>query len=136
MSWLPKSPKARRRLTLVAAIAPVLALAVGLALGGLGDSISIFYTPSQAATAKPKAAAKAKPAAQGSGRKASTRKASKASGSVQLSPSTGVDSAAPQRVGRKRKPGGLAVGEGPVAEQAPTPPCTRTGLAPTRLPRC
>ena len=25
MSWLPKSPKARRRLTLVAAIAPVLA---------------------------------------------------------------------------------------------------------------
>src|SRR6185369_11122959 len=53
MSWLPKSPKARRRLTLVAAIAPVLALAVGLALWGLRDSISFFYTPSQAAAAKP-----------------------------------------------------------------------------------
>ena len=53
MSWLPKSPKARRRLTLVAAIAPVLALAVGLALWGLRDSISFFYTPSQAASAHP-----------------------------------------------------------------------------------
>ena len=53
MSWLPKSPKARRRLTLVAAIAPVLALAVGLTLWGLRDSISFFYTPSQAAAAKP-----------------------------------------------------------------------------------
>jgi cytochrome c-type biogenesis protein CcmE len=53
MSWLPKSPKARRRLTLVAAIAPVLALAVGLALWGLRDPISFFYTPSQAAAAKP-----------------------------------------------------------------------------------
>jgi cytochrome c-type biogenesis protein CcmE len=53
MSWLPKSPKARRRLTLVAAIAPVLALAVGLALWGLRDSISFFYTPSQAAAAQP-----------------------------------------------------------------------------------
>jgi cytochrome c-type biogenesis protein CcmE len=53
MSWLPKSPKARRRLTLVAAIAPVLALAIGLALWGLRDSISFFYTPSQAAAAKP-----------------------------------------------------------------------------------
>lgn len=53
MSWLPKSRKARRRLTLVAAIAPVLALAVGLTLWGLRDSISFFYTPSQAAAAKP-----------------------------------------------------------------------------------
>ena len=53
MSWLPKSPKARRRLTLVAAIAPVLALAVGLTLWGLRDSISFFYTPSQADQAKP-----------------------------------------------------------------------------------
>ena len=32
MSLLPKSPKARRRLTLIAAIAPVLVLAIGLAL--------------------------------------------------------------------------------------------------------
>jgi cytochrome c-type biogenesis protein CcmE len=53
MSWLPKSPKARRRLTLILAIAPVLALAVGLTLWGLRGSISFFYTPSQAAAAKP-----------------------------------------------------------------------------------
>jgi len=53
MSWMPKSPKARRRLTLVLAIAPVLALAVGLTLWGLRSSISFFYTPSQAAAAKP-----------------------------------------------------------------------------------
>ncbi|WP_372785171.1 cytochrome c maturation protein CcmE [Phenylobacterium sp.] len=53
MSWLPKSPKARRRLTLVAAIAPILILAVGLTLWGLSDSISFFYTPSQAAKAHP-----------------------------------------------------------------------------------
>jgi cytochrome c-type biogenesis protein CcmE len=53
MSWLPKSPKARRRLTLVAAIAPVLAIAVALTLWGLKDSISFFYTPSQADEAKP-----------------------------------------------------------------------------------
>ena len=53
MSWLPKSPKARRRLTLVAAIAPILAIAVGLTLWGLKDSISFFYTPSQADAAKP-----------------------------------------------------------------------------------
>jgi cytochrome c-type biogenesis protein CcmE len=55
MSWLPKSPKARRRLTLVLAIAPVLALAVGLSLWGLRSSISFFYTPSQAAKANPPA---------------------------------------------------------------------------------
>lgn len=53
MSWLPKSPKARRRLTLILAIAPVLALAAGLTLWGLRDSISFFYTPSQADAAKP-----------------------------------------------------------------------------------
>ncbi|WP_374571645.1 cytochrome c maturation protein CcmE [Phenylobacterium sp.] len=51
--FLPKSPKARRRLLLIAAIAPVLALAAGLTLWGLSDSISFFYTPSQAAAAKP-----------------------------------------------------------------------------------
>ena len=55
MSLLPKSPKARRRLILIAAIAPVLAPAVGLALWGLGDSVSFFYTPSQAAKAHPPA---------------------------------------------------------------------------------
>jgi cytochrome c-type biogenesis protein CcmE len=53
MSLLPKSPKARRRLTLIAAIAPVLALAVGLTLWGLRGSISFFYTPTQAAAARP-----------------------------------------------------------------------------------
>ncbi len=52
MSWLPKSAKARRRLTLLAVIAPVLAVAVGLTLWGLRDSISFFYTPSQAEAAK------------------------------------------------------------------------------------
>jgi cytochrome c-type biogenesis protein CcmE len=55
MSLLPKSPKARRRLILLAVTAPVLALAVGLALWGLGDSVSFFYTPSQAAKAHPPA---------------------------------------------------------------------------------
>lgn len=53
MSWLPKSPKARRRMILVLAVAPILALAVGLTLWGLRDSISFFYTPSQADAAKP-----------------------------------------------------------------------------------
>jgi cytochrome c-type biogenesis protein CcmE len=53
MSWLPKSRKARARLILLAAIAPVLALAIGLTLWGLRDSISFFYTPSQAAEARP-----------------------------------------------------------------------------------
>jgi cytochrome c-type biogenesis protein CcmE len=51
--WLPKSRKARRRLMLLGAIAPVLVLAVGLTLWGLSDSISYFYTPSQADAAKP-----------------------------------------------------------------------------------
>ncbi len=55
MSFWPKSRKARRRPTLLAAIAPVLALAVGLTLWGLRDSISFFYTPSQAAKARPPA---------------------------------------------------------------------------------
>jgi cytochrome c-type biogenesis protein CcmE len=55
MSWLPKSRKARMRLTLMAAIAPVLALAVGLTLWGMQDSISFFYTPSQAAAVRPQA---------------------------------------------------------------------------------
>jgi cytochrome c-type biogenesis protein CcmE len=52
MSFWPKSRKARRRLTILLAIAPVLALAVGLALFGLRDSISLFYTPAQAQEAK------------------------------------------------------------------------------------
>jgi len=51
MAWLPKSRTARRRLTVVAAVAPVLVLAVGLALFGLRSSISYFYTPAQARAA-------------------------------------------------------------------------------------
>ena len=51
MSFWPKSRKARRRLTILLAIAPVLALAVGLALYGLRDNISLFYTPAQAKAA-------------------------------------------------------------------------------------
>ena len=48
MSWLPKSPKARRRLWIVAAVAPVLALAVGLSLWAARDSVTFFYSPSEA----------------------------------------------------------------------------------------
>jgi cytochrome c-type biogenesis protein CcmE len=48
MGWLPKSPKARRRLTLVAAAAPVLAAAVALSLWAMRDAVVFFYGPSQA----------------------------------------------------------------------------------------
>jgi cytochrome c-type biogenesis protein CcmE len=51
--WLPKSRTARRRLLVLSAVAPVLALAVGLTLWGLSDSISYFYTPAQAAESRP-----------------------------------------------------------------------------------
>ena len=53
MTLLPKSRKARMRLLLLSIIAPVVTLAAGLALWGMRDSISFFYTPSQAAEAKP-----------------------------------------------------------------------------------
>ena len=53
--WLPRSPRARRRLTLLAVIAPILALAAGLTLWGLRGSISYFYTPAQADAAQPSA---------------------------------------------------------------------------------
>lgn len=53
MSFLPKSRKARTRLLLLSIIAPVVALAVGLSLWGMRDSISFFYTPGQARQAKP-----------------------------------------------------------------------------------
>ncbi|MGR4865187.1 cytochrome c maturation protein CcmE [Caulobacter sp. LARHSG274] len=59
MSFLPKSRKARRRLTVLLAVAPVVALAVGLALWGMRDAISLFYTPSQAAAAHVPAGRKA-----------------------------------------------------------------------------
>lgn len=47
MSWLPKSPKARRRLWIVAAAAPILALAVGLSLWAMNDSVTYFFSPSE-----------------------------------------------------------------------------------------
>ena len=43
MSWMPKSPKARRRLWVVIAAAPVLALAVGLSLFAMRDSVTFFF---------------------------------------------------------------------------------------------
>ena len=51
MSLLPKSRKARRRLTAIAIIAPVVVVAAGLTLYGLRGSISYFYTPAQAVAA-------------------------------------------------------------------------------------
>lgn len=48
MSWLPKSPKARRRLWIVMAVAPVLALAVGLSLWAMRGSVTYFFSPSEA----------------------------------------------------------------------------------------
>ena len=52
MRFLPRSRTARRRLMTVAAAAPVLILAVGVALYALRGSISFFYTPSQALGAR------------------------------------------------------------------------------------
>jgi cytochrome c-type biogenesis protein CcmE len=51
MTLLPRSRTARRRLIWIGAAAPILALAVGLVLYGLRDSISYFYTPAQARAA-------------------------------------------------------------------------------------
>jgi cytochrome c-type biogenesis protein CcmE len=53
MAWLPKSRKARRRLAVVALAGSILAVAAALALYALGDAVSFFYTPSQAAEARP-----------------------------------------------------------------------------------
>jgi len=52
MSWLPKSPKARRRLWVFAAVAPVLALAVGLSLYAMRDSVTFFFSPSEVTAVK------------------------------------------------------------------------------------
>jgi cytochrome c-type biogenesis protein CcmE len=52
MSWFPKSPKARRRLWVFAAVAPVLALALGLSLYAMRDSVTFFFSPSEATEAK------------------------------------------------------------------------------------
>ncbi|HXQ47246.1 MAG TPA: cytochrome c maturation protein CcmE [Caulobacteraceae bacterium] len=52
MSLLPKSRKARRRLLAVAMAAPILAASAALVLYALGDSVSFFYSPSQARAAR------------------------------------------------------------------------------------
>jgi cytochrome c-type biogenesis protein CcmE len=49
MALLPKSPTARRRLTVVLAVAPVLTLAVALSLVAMRDAVVFFYGPSEAA---------------------------------------------------------------------------------------
>ena len=51
MSLLPRSRTARRRLMTLSVAAPVLILAVGVALFAMRGSISFFYTPSQAQAA-------------------------------------------------------------------------------------
>ena len=48
MSLLPKSRKARRRLMVLLAAAPILALAVGLSLYAMRDAVVFFYGPSEA----------------------------------------------------------------------------------------
>ena len=48
MSLLPRSRKARRRLTVLAVAAPILALAVGLSLYAMRDAVVFFYGPSEA----------------------------------------------------------------------------------------
>lgn len=52
MSWLPKSAKARRRLWIFIAVAPILALAVGLSLYAMRDSVTFFFSPSEATLEK------------------------------------------------------------------------------------
>lgn len=47
LRFWPSSRRARRRLTLVLAAAPVLILAAFLAVRAMGDAVVFFYTPSQ-----------------------------------------------------------------------------------------
>jgi cytochrome c-type biogenesis protein CcmE len=48
MAWLPKSRKARRRLVVLAAVAPILAAATALSLYAMRDAVVFFYDPSEA----------------------------------------------------------------------------------------
>jgi cytochrome c-type biogenesis protein CcmE len=48
MSLLPKSRKARRRLTIVAVAGAILGASTALAIYALGDAVSFFYSPVQA----------------------------------------------------------------------------------------
>jgi cytochrome c-type biogenesis protein CcmE len=50
MGFLPKSRRARRRLTTVAVAAPILGAATALSLYAMGDAAVFFYSPSQAAS--------------------------------------------------------------------------------------
>ena len=52
MSWLPRSPKARRRLYVVMAAAPVLALAAALSLWAMRENVAYFFSPSEASADK------------------------------------------------------------------------------------
>ena len=47
MSWLPKSPKARRRLWILAVAGPILALAVALSLWAMRGQVTYFFSPSE-----------------------------------------------------------------------------------------
>lgn len=55
MGLMPKSRTARRRLMVVSVAGGVLVIAGVLAFFGLGGAVNMFYTPSQAAEAKPPA---------------------------------------------------------------------------------
>jgi len=55
MGLMPKSRTARRRLMVISVAGGVLVLAGVLAFFGLGGAVNMFYTPSQAAEAKPAA---------------------------------------------------------------------------------
>lgn len=48
MGFLPKSRKARRRVLIILAVAPILALAAGLSLYAMRDAVVFFYGPTQA----------------------------------------------------------------------------------------
>lgn len=48
MRLLPRSPRARRRVILIAVITPVLAAAVGLSLWAMREQVTYFYSPSEA----------------------------------------------------------------------------------------
>jgi cytochrome c-type biogenesis protein CcmE len=48
MALLPKSRTARRRLMIVGAITPILALSVGLTLYAMRDAVVFFYAPAEA----------------------------------------------------------------------------------------
>jgi cytochrome c-type biogenesis protein CcmE len=55
MAFLPKSRTARKRLIIVSVAGGVLIIAAVLVFLGLGSAVSFFYTPSQAAAARPPA---------------------------------------------------------------------------------